>query len=597
MPKSLIITGIVIACLAIGLVIGLCLGDIEKRLLREEIQRLRIENEDMAAHWTDDGETLEKKLEKAQKELDELKKRVQTRGHNPTIKGTVDDLDVPLDEILRGLPDVAEVSVPVSPGKPTHRIVHLKDWHFVPKKLFAADLRDLSEEPITDEEIDRRYEDFLSEVETVQREQRTILRCLIQHHGLREVFCEGLTEQDVPIFEAQIEVLRNVEKQLPELRKQYAEATKTLGDLEEGSDAHQTTVELKENLESLLHRYRCDRLRIREAGHLYMDGEVKILPVEDREAWENANPLKGDGAVILDEEAIEARQDAQVKKMLDHGPLALVILGGGHDLSDNIKRLPNDCQYIVVTTKSHRRFSGGAERACERGDMFASRGQFDKAIFCYNSAIGTDPKFGNPYRGRGIAHAKTGDFDKALEDFNRAIELNPKDAESFYNRGLIFYETDELDKAINDYSRAIELRPDSARAFNNRGNTYRKQEQFEKALADFSKAIQLDESAKHYRNRGTALAQQGKLDEAIADFTKAIELDPQCVDAYCDRAAALAMKREAEKAIKDLNEAIRIDPKKGDAYFLRSMVHKGLGHEDEAKADLEKAKELRQDSE
>ena len=59
---------------------------------------------------------------------------------------------------------------------------------------------------------------------------------------------------------------------------------------------------------------------------------------------------------------IEAREDAMVKKMLDGGPFAFVVLGGGHDLSDNIERLGGgSCEYLTVETKMYSQLSGMAE--------------------------------------------------------------------------------------------------------------------------------------------------------------------------------------------------------------------------------------------
>jgi hypothetical protein len=45
------------------------------------------------------------------------------------------------------------------------------------------------------------------------------------------------------------------------------------------------------------------------------------------------------GTVRFDQQAIEARQDAQVGLLLKGEPFSLIILGGAHDLSDNVERL------------------------------------------------------------------------------------------------------------------------------------------------------------------------------------------------------------------------------------------------------------------
>lgn len=74
-----------------------------------------------------------------------------------------------------------------------------------------------------DDEVDRLYEELCLEVEAVQLEQMALLRCLINHHGLRRIFCEGLTEKDLPSYKERIGVLRTVEKeQMPQLQNGIA---------------------------------------------------------------------------------------------------------------------------------------------------------------------------------------------------------------------------------------------------------------------------------------------------------------------------------------------------------------------------------------
>ena len=51
-----------------------------------------------------------------------------------------------------------------------------------------------------------------------------------------------------------------------------------------------------------------------------------------------------------------------------------------------------------------------------------------KAIAHYDEAIRVDPKFANPYIGRGNAYQSKNDYDKAIADYDEAIRLDPKDA-------------------------------------------------------------------------------------------------------------------------------------------------------------------------
>jgi hypothetical protein len=76
----------------------------------------------------------------------------------PKVTGRIDVLASPAADILRQLPGVADVEVLVSSPKPTHRIIQLRDWHFVPRHLFALDLRQVAGWPLSDEDFEKLNE-------------------------------------------------------------------------------------------------------------------------------------------------------------------------------------------------------------------------------------------------------------------------------------------------------------------------------------------------------------------------------------------------------------------------------------------------------
>jgi len=115
------------------------------------------------------------------------------------------------------------VEVLVAVRKPTRRIVHLRDWHLVPRELHAVDLRQAAGRAVSDEEVDVLHAEHLLEVELVQLEQTAILKCLTKHHRLRRVLSEGLTAQGVAVYKAKVDALRELDRRLPSLRQQLSE--------------------------------------------------------------------------------------------------------------------------------------------------------------------------------------------------------------------------------------------------------------------------------------------------------------------------------------------------------------------------------------
>ena len=278
-----------------------------------------------------------------------LKQSKAGETYEPSIKGNVEATDAPVVDILKQLPGVVAVEVPVQVERPKHRIVHLKNWHFLSKDLFAADIREVQGEEIPDAEIDALYEELLLEVELVQLEQIALLRCLIEHHGLKTVFCEGLTAENMPTYETKIIAIQTRQALARTFQKLTADGE---GDL--------ASTELRQRIGDELNQFRLDLLQIGAAGQLYAAGELKeVLPLDDAKLLKEASPLTKDGKISLDAKVIEARQDAQVQAMIDHGPFALCILGGAHDLADNVKRLAGGkCELVVVETERQREFEG-----------------------------------------------------------------------------------------------------------------------------------------------------------------------------------------------------------------------------------------------
>jgi hypothetical protein len=103
----------------------------------------------LASHFfcTSQQQTADDKFEDRLPELRRLVEQQEQESaaavanYAPETTAHLDDLNTSADGILRQLPGVVHVEVRVRAEKPTHRIVHLRDWHYVPKDLYGIDLR------------------------------------------------------------------------------------------------------------------------------------------------------------------------------------------------------------------------------------------------------------------------------------------------------------------------------------------------------------------------------------------------------------------------------------------------------------------------
>lgn len=281
--------------------------------------------------------------------------------YQPKAQARIDDLDISVDDLLRQLPGVVQVEVGVRPGKkPTCRIVHLRDWHFVPKDLYALDMKHATGRELSDEEIDRLHRELLLEVEVVQLEQMALLRCLIKHHGLNRIYCEGLTANDLPSYKEKVAVLKDMEKkQISELRKQLADVREIQKRADPKSDRHDQAKKIEAEIADMIDQHHLRLLELGAPGRLLIAGEIEeVLPLDDAGLLESAKPVTPEGKIRLDPEKLKARRDAQVKGVLEKGAFGLIVLGGAHDLSENVQRLGQGrCEYIRVTTRRFKEFS------------------------------------------------------------------------------------------------------------------------------------------------------------------------------------------------------------------------------------------------
>lgn len=126
------------------------------------------------------------------------------------------------------------------------------------------------------------------------------------------------------------------------------------------------------------------------------------------------------------------------------------------------------------------------------------------------------------YNNRGLVFRSNGEIDRAIEDYDRAIRLMPNYYVAINNRGVALTAKGDFDRAIADFDRAVQLKPDYLAAFGARVTAYARKGLFDRAIADLDVVIKADpKNAALIREGGALKLKIGDRVGAEADFGRA----------------------------------------------------------------------------
>ena len=72
-------------------------------------------------------------------------------------------------------------------------------------------------------------------------------------------------------------------------------------------------------------------------------------------------------------------------------------------------------------------------------------------------AVALDPEYYKAYNNRGAVYFTIGQLDKAISDYDKAIALNSSYYQADYNRGMAFEKAGRFDMAAKDFEEANAL--------------------------------------------------------------------------------------------------------------------------------------------
>jgi tetratricopeptide (TPR) repeat protein len=198
-----------------------------------------------------------------------------------------------------------------------------------------------------------------------------------------------------------------------------------------------------------------------------------------------------------------------------------------------------DCLVLREMRVQSNSFTG-AEDFERIGDQWFARGEYRRAIDCYDDSIRISPGKWTAYGSRGRAWFEIIVVERAVADLTEAIRLlsensvvDPFQMSIFYHyRGMAWGFSQYLHRAMDDFNEAIRIDPGNFGALVSRGTHRLVAGQRVQAIADFTEALRLNPRlAVAYRNRGIAHEEIGDLALALIDLRSALRLVPNDADA------------------------------------------------------------------
>ena len=129
-----------------------------------------------------------------------------------------------------------------------------------------------------------------------------------------------------------------------------------------------------------------------------------------------------------------------------------------------------------------------------KGKKYASSGQLDAAISCYEKAISIKPNYVEAHYNLGFTHHKLGQLDAAVRSYKKVVAINPAYAETHNNQILTviyFFSRGQAPDAIDTLELLIKDSPEDALLFNMMGGCFASLGEFDMAIKNYEKALNL----------------------------------------------------------------------------------------------------------
>ena len=133
--------------------------------------------------------------------------------------------------------------------------------------------------------------------------------------------------------------------------------------------------------------------------------------------------------------------------------------------------------------------------------MARAGGLLEPALGASARTAQADTKQADDLVNRGNAYADKKDYDRAIADFNQAIRLDPENAYAYNSRADTLREAGKAEQGLPDAGKAVQLDPNNADFWDTRAQILQALGRRQEAIADYRRALELDPMLTETRER------------------------------------------------------------------------------------------------
>jgi len=225
------------------------------------------------------------------------------------------------------------------------------------------------------------------------------------------------------------------------------------------------------------------------------------------------------------------------------------------------------------------------------GIVYHDRGQYDKALGCFNRVTGISVEDGHAWCWKALSQKGLGKHRKAVESLEKASQL-VECPQIFLLQASSEMELGRTEKALELTTKAIQGDKENAEYWAFKGSILRELDKHIEALGCTEKSLQLDpEFVAALNLKGMVLFEMGSdyYEEGYNSFDKATDLDPNFYGFWCNKGKALAYLGRHNEALKSYDKAIELEPNDACVYCLKGTSESMLGKQIDALESFDKA--------